>query len=186
MNCIQARSAIRSVLRRLEMLKANKWTPEDARGQLKNEIIALEMALDKMKKDVAHMLIAIGHKTIIESALDQLGKFKELDRITKTDQDDSDITCLIILEPTEEMQEECIQIFNPSSWRGKNLNPDQRLDYIECTQYFAATDGKNRSLLFDVEVDKESAGKIEELRKWAVAIFRNATWSLIESDQRQP
>lgn len=184
MNCVQARSAIRNVLKRLEMLRANKWTPEDVREQLRNETAALEMALDRMREDVAHMLIAIGHKTIIESALEQLEKFKELDRITKTAQDDSDVTCLIILEPTSEMQKECIQIFNPSGWRGKNLNPDQRLDYIECTQYFAATDGKNRSLLFDVEVDKESAGKVEELRKWATAIFDNATWSIIESSQQ--
>ena len=172
---VQAIAAIKTISKRIAMLGSNKWTPDDAKIQLKIEKIALELALSTLQNNIAHVLIAVGHKKIIESALTRLEAFKALDRVTKTDED-SDITCLLMVEPTAEMSEECIRIFNPDNWEGSVLEDDRVLDFITCKRYFAASNGDDRSLLFELDIDKDSVNRIEDLQKWTSAIFNNVTW----------
>ena len=172
---VQAVAAIKTMLKRIVMLGSNKWTPKDAKDQLKIEKTALELSLDILQNNIAHMLVAVGHRSIIKSALTRLEAFKALDRVTKTDED-SDITCLLIVEPTEEMSEECIRIFNPDGWTGKSLEGDRVLDFMTCKRFFAASNGDKRSLLFELAIDRDSVNRIEDVQKWASAIFNNVTW----------
>jgi hypothetical protein len=179
MNFVEAAEAIKGTLKRVTMLKKMALTPGDAREQLTREVEALEIALSCLEDKSAHILVAIGHNSIIESALKKLEDLKQLDRVTKDlVPDEADVQCLVILEPSQEIVEACLSIFNPDNWQSNNLSPDHTLDWIQrCNQYYAAVKGEEKSLLFDLDVQKDFLTKTDELRKWASAIFNNVVWS---------
>lgn len=181
MNFVEAAEAIRVMLKRITMLKKMAATPNDAREQLTKEFTALEIALSCLEEKSAHILVAIGHKAIIESTLRKLEELKQLDRVTKDPATDNDVQCLVILEPSQEITEACLKIFNPDGFQSGKLNPEHILEWIQrCNQYYAAVRGEEKSLLFDLDVQKDFLTKADELRKWASAIFSNAHWSAIQ------
>lgn len=151
---------------RRNMLSA-KDLPQGIIDQINLDISALEFAINDIKSNVDHVVMAIGNPELVKKIMENSSQS------VSTIEMGPNISAIVSIEPTAEFVEKYKSSIK--TWDGNVLSPDLVPNNVVCPRYYAIQDkdGK-RAILF--EIYAQERWSTVDLVSMANGIFNSVKW----------